>query len=216
MHQHRPYGGPVAHTDGLDPEALHDQASPKPDQDVVFLGDSLTAQGAWDSWFPRWPVFNHGLNGDQTPALIQRIEQLLPRAPAVVVLMIGVNDLSSTGEDQVLERQRDLMRTLGQHCAGSQILWQSLLPVNNRAWTVGVENGSIRRFNQGLCALTREHGAQFVELHRHFCDTEGQLNARFSLDGLHLNASGYALWRNILEPFLEHAVQKASGQSSSA
>jgi hypothetical protein len=32
--------------------------------EVVFLGDSITAGGAWHEWFPDVPVVNRGIDGD--------------------------------------------------------------------------------------------------------------------------------------------------------
>ncbi len=211
--QHQGISGVYAHR--VDQFRHH----PTPEGAVVFIGNSLTAQGAWGEWYPQWPVYNRGIEGDQTQWLTDRLEPILEHPPAVLVLMIGINDLIAAAPETVLDRHAELLDAIALHSPETQVLVQSILPVNSDLRQVGIKNSSIRTLNQGLTALarerSREYGICFVDLHRHFCDEAGRLNPRFSVDGIHLNGAGYALWRSILEPFLEQAVQKSKIKSSS-
>lgn len=183
--------------------------SPTPEGAVVFLGNSLTAQGAWGEWYPQWPIYNRGIEGDQCHWMLERLEPIQQQHAAVIVLMIGINDLIAASPETVLERYGQLVTALRQGSPNTAILVQSLLPVNNSLRQSGIDNAAVRKLNQALVALSRESACTYVDLHRHFCDAEGRLNTRFSVDGIHLNGAGYALWRSVLEPFLEQAVKNS-------
>lgn len=44
--------------------------------DVVFLGDSITAGGEWQTYFPFLDTINLGVVGDTTDGLLRRVEQV--------------------------------------------------------------------------------------------------------------------------------------------
>ena len=58
--------------------------------DLLFLGDSLTDYHDWGHFGKH---FNAGIAGDTTDGLLYRMEYILDKKPATVVLMIGINDL---------------------------------------------------------------------------------------------------------------------------
>ena len=44
------------------------------DNNVLFLGDSITAHGDWQTWFPDVNTLNFGVGGDTTDDIIARLD----------------------------------------------------------------------------------------------------------------------------------------------
>ena len=64
--------------------------------DVVFLGDSLTDGCDLEKYYPEYSSVNRGISGDTTDGLLNRLKvSACDVDPKAVVLLIGVNDISS-------------------------------------------------------------------------------------------------------------------------
>ncbi|MCK7487993.1 MAG: GDSL-type esterase/lipase family protein [Bacillus subtilis] len=62
---------------------------------VVFLGDSITDLYPLQTYFPERVLINRGIGGDTTTGLLERLDDtVIVLEPTVLVLLIGVNDLS--------------------------------------------------------------------------------------------------------------------------
>lgn len=62
--------------------------------DIVFIGDSLTELGAnWSIRFDNLKVRNRGISGDTTYGVLARLQEIENSAPAVIFLLIGINDI---------------------------------------------------------------------------------------------------------------------------
>jgi lysophospholipase L1-like esterase len=57
--------------------------------------------------------------------------------------------------------------------------------------------------NEGLKRIAERYGVTVIDLHAHFMDSMGRLDAGYTADGLHLNAKGYAIWKGLLQPYLK-------------
>ena len=62
---------------------------------IVFLGDSITDFCDLDTYYPGLNAVNRGIAGDMTVGVLRRMEaSVFALEPRLVVLLIGVNDLS--------------------------------------------------------------------------------------------------------------------------
>ncbi len=169
---------------------------------IVFLGNSLTAQGHWQEWFPDHKVVNRGINGDMTGGVFRRLDAILEGAPQQIFLLIGVNDLLFKSEDETIEQYKKIVQKIKTDSPTTQLILQTLLPVNNQVRYTGVDNNAIVKLNQLINNLAKEQGLKVIDLHKEFTDSEGQLEAAFTLDGVHLSGAAYAKWASIIKPYL--------------
>src|ERR1043165_5079182 len=98
-----PFGNAVQAAPQTDPEAVErfqeiNSEAQAGSHSTVFLGDSLTqkwAPSAWNQHFARLNALNAGVNGDRTEHLLWRVAHgnLQRQSPALVVLLIGTNDI---------------------------------------------------------------------------------------------------------------------------
>ncbi len=90
--------------------------------DILFFGDSLTAQVDWQQSFPNDAVTNQGKPGDNTQKAIARIELLREQyRPKKIFFMLGINDLYGAPIariphkiDRLLQGRLSLLRRLAE------------------------------------------------------------------------------------------------------
>jgi hypothetical protein len=159
---------------------------------VVFLGDSVTAWGNWPN------AVNAGIEGDEVKDVAARAGDVAAAQPARVFLMAGINDLMhDKTPEAVAAEYRLLVSGILAKSPATRLIVQSILPVRESLlakFPTGI-NERIRQTNRLLSALPQ---VVFVDLHSKFTDSNGSLDSRLTFDGLHLNSSGYQLWRECL------------------
>ena len=178
----------------------HD-AAPVAEGDVVLLGDSITEWGDWGERLGVPRVRNRGIAGDTVAGVERRLGPILAGRPRVIALMIGVNDLLAGAEPQaVIAGQRALVRRIRAEAPETRLILQGVLPVDPHAFNARVLR-RIATVNEGLAAIAREAGAEWLDLWAEMGGDAG-LDRRYTYDGLHLNAEGYAAWEAALGPRL--------------
>ena len=68
---------------------------PKPQNRIVFAGDSLTQGGEWAEFY--CGALNRGIGGDTSEGMMKRIRTITALNPRAVFLMVGSNDLYNLG-----------------------------------------------------------------------------------------------------------------------
>lgn len=186
---------------GVAREALLESLPLPPVRPIVFLGDSLTAGGEWWELFGhRGMILNRGIGGDTSAGVLKRISTISRMHPEVVFLMIGTNDgqLLGYAPADTLRNYRMILSAIRQASPGTRIYIESVLP--SRA-------PKFNRWSQELNASTRQLAdgktVFFIDIRNAFLDSNGLLDERYTLDGLHLNANGYAVWKRQLDPIMD-------------
>lgn len=175
-----------------------------PDQkgEVVWLGDSITDGGEWSELFPKAVTLNRGISADNTFGILNRINEITKRKPQKVFILIGINDLARKIPDSViLANYTKIIDSITLQSPATKIYVQSILPTNNNFTDFKNhqnKDANIANINKSLEALSQAKKAIYVNLHKHFTDSEGKLNKLFTNDGLHLTGKGYQKWKSIL------------------
>lgn len=170
---------------------------------VMMLGNSITEGANWKKLLKDSSVINRGISGDVTFGVINRMEDIVSRKPSKVFLLIGINDLSRNTPDEVI--LENLFTIISKIKAGSpktEIFVQSILPTNDSFKNLMKEflgKGShIMTINSQLKRYADRMKYNFIDLYEKFLDKDGNMDAKYVSDGLHLNALGYEHWVSIL------------------
>ena len=165
---------------------------------IAFFGDSLTAKGDWEAWFPALTAHNLGVSGDTTDDLIARVDDLVRLRHDTVALLIGTNDLGTRKSVEHLVRNVEfLLVTLRRELPGTRMLVQSIMPRGREfADQVHDANRHLRQFSATV-------KAQYLDLWPALAHDDGEIDPRFSDDRLHLTSAGYEAWLAELRPALE-------------
>lgn len=173
-------------------------------RDVVMLGDSLTAGGAWNEMFPHVQPVNRGISGDTTEDVLARLDGVTALRPKRVYLLLGMNDFAR-GDEPPAVFERYVQIVSGLRDSGAQVVVQSTLPCDPARHTPMLSDGcpaameKAAALNAMLKRYCREQGLQFVDLWPVMTDRNG-LRPEFTGDGVHLTTAGYVAWRDrILE-----------------
>lgn len=167
--------------------------------DIVFIGNSITNMHEWwEAFGSNNNIKNRGVSGAVTDEALANIEAVAAGKPKKVFLMIGTNDLGTSGinnTDHVVTNVALMVERLQKVSPETQIYIQSILPSTSGIRTLALEKAT----NDALKELCSERGITYIDL---WDDMQGILDYTHSLDGLHLSASGYKVWCDKIAPYV--------------
>lgn len=177
---------------------MSDQSTADTRPAIAFVGDSITASGDWERWFPDRATHNLGVGGNNTDDLIARAEEIVALRPDAIALLIGTNDLEQRKSVEHLVRNIEyLLVSLRRDLPGTRMLVQSIMP-RGREYAA-----QVRDANRHLRQFSSSVNAQYLDLWPALALPDGEIDPRFSDDRLHLTAEGYQAWLAELRPALE-------------
>jgi lysophospholipase L1-like esterase len=170
---------------------------------VVFLGNSITEGGNWKKLLKDSTIINRGISGDNTFGVIARIDEIVKLKPASLFILIGTNDLSKKIPDEiVIENIFTIVSRVKAGSPKTKIFVQSILPINNTVEKFPQQfdnENHILTINDQLSRYAERLRYTYIDLYGKFLDDQGKLKSSYTFDGLHLNASGYQHWVEILK-----------------
>ena len=175
---------------------------PNKKKEIVFLGNSITAQGSWAELFNNKRIINRGISGDRTDGILFRLKEVTESNPSKVFLLIGTNDIKyGRSEEYIVSRIQQILKTIKADSPKTKIHLQSILPTYGRKER---PIGIIKNINTKLKEIAVQEKILYIDLFPHFIsENTGQLDKTFSLDGLHLNGKGYLLWKKLITEFIK-------------
>jgi lysophospholipase L1-like esterase len=205
-----------------------DAKLPPPDKKevrAVFMGDSITdfwVLPASGGFFPGKPYVDRGISGQTTPQMLIRfLPDVIELQPKVVVILAGTNDLAgNTGPMTLAETEGNLsiMDELA-HANHIRVVLASLLPVSDYGHTregqplVQTKRrppAQILELNTWMKQYASAHGDVYLDYFAAMVDDHGMLKQDLSDDGLHPNATGYAVMAPLAEQSIEAALKRKS------
>lgn len=170
---------------------------------IMFLGNSITEGGNWKKLLNDSTVINRGISGDITFGILNRLDEIIRHKPSRLFLLIGINDISKNIPDEIiLENVLTILSKIHSGTPATKIYVQSILPTNNsfKGFSKNYDkNDHVITLNTQLKKYAGRMNYTYVDLYSGFLDKESKLEARYSSDGLHLNAAGYAHWIEMLK-----------------
>jgi lysophospholipase L1-like esterase len=177
---------------------------PNSQEEIVFLGDSLTDQGEWAELFQKSNIVNRGISGDTSDGVLNRLDEIVASKPQKIFLMIGVNDLWNARKTipEIINNYQKLLTFIKQKSPSTQVFVQSLLPINNKSFQIAINNRDLVAVNQEIRKIAAKLSYNYLDLYESFLDDTAQLDIKYTMDGVHLNAQGYLHWKTIIEPYI--------------
>ena len=178
------------------------------EEEIIFLGNSITDGGKWQELFPTINVINQGISGDVTDGILERIDAVTKLQPKKVFLLIGTNDLArGKTVDYVAKNAQKIIEAIQEQSPKTVINVQSVLPVNpNVGEKFGGHKSNVQKIldlNKILEDIASEKEVNYINIHKPFSDKNGHLKAKYTQDGLHLTEKGYLFWKNRLRKYIK-------------
>lgn len=170
---------------------------------VLFVGSSSIR--VWPNLkadFPNIDVLQRGFGG----STLDEVDHYAPRivllyCPRLIVLYAGDNDLAEgRTPEQILADFKTFVGLVRRPMPKTRIIFVSIKPSTARVALLG----KMREAN----ALVRQYVATdpsltYVDVFTPMLDSAGIPRGElFQSDGLHMNAQGYAIWRDLLQPLV--------------
>jgi lysophospholipase L1-like esterase len=180
------------------------KSEPMVSDKIIFLGNSITQFGDWKKLLKDSTAINRGIAGDITFGVLQRLDEVIAHQPSKLFIKIGINDISKNIPDNVIvENIFTIVQKVKKGSPSTRIFVHSILPTNDSVKDEYPDaynkNAHVINVNNQLARKAKIIGFTFIDLCTQFQDKDGKLDARYAVDGLHLNDLGYQLWVEILK-----------------
>lgn len=156
--------------------------------DVVFMGDSITEGGNFESIINNSK--NAGIAGDWITKTKDVVPYVVNYSPRKVYLMIGINSLRVFTLEDCVTQYLELISLLVSELPNTEIVIESVLPISVDAQHIVIFNKIIKELSVSL-------GLKYIDLYSLY-EVEGKLPDDITTDGLHLSPQGYEKWYEVL------------------
>lgn len=176
------------------------------ENDIVFLGNSITDGGEFAELFNNENIKNRGINSDVILGVEERLLQVTKGKPSKIFLLIGINDVSHNLSVNTLgERYEKLVKSIRKQSPETKLYIQSVMPINNsfgRYKNLRGKENTIIEFNKKIEEIAKRNGAVYINLWPALADSSGNLKSDFTNDGLHLLGKGYKAWAELIRDYV--------------
>ncbi|MCR3906577.1 MAG: GDSL-type esterase/lipase family protein [Tenericutes bacterium] len=177
-------------------------------QKVVFLGDSIVAYFPVEKFNIENKVINHGIPGDTTIGVLNRLTETIRLNPTKVILSIGSNDLVLTdlSIDQTIKNIIEIKNKIEKE-TNNKVYIVSLTPMlkdhelTNMNYVEGRTNDQHININNQL--RKRIDGKEFIDIYNLLLGNKDQLSPDLTTDGIHLNTQGYQIYYDAIKHLID-------------
>lgn len=151
------YGYDVTELDNYQYLTLKYSMSPNNDNEIIFLGDSITERSYFEEVYTGLTVINRGIGSDTTDGVIYRLDEIVESNPEKIFLMIGINDIGNgLTTDEIIENYTEILDYIQEKSPDTKIYIQSVLPCNSELMEDNQRNANrttenISELNEKLC-----------------------------------------------------------------
>lgn len=194
----------------------------KPGQ-IVFAGSSLMEMFPIEKFVAEdqlgITVYNRGIGGFVIQELIDNIDPcILDLKPSRLFINIGTNDLSngSVTIKELIKQYGIILDRVKAALPDCRIYLMAYYPVNYDAAVETMKpvllirnNEKINAANQAVQELSREKGAQYIDVNDPLKDEQGRLKAEYTIEGMHIKEEGYRVIYPAIKEYLVPQKEKA-------
>jgi len=185
----------------------HFEATKDTQNEIIFLGNSITEGGKWNLLFPNKNVINRGISGDITDGILFRLDEITASKPIKIFLLIGTNDMArGKSIEYVIKGTQQIIAKIQLQSKSTKIYLQSMLPVNpfvGKKFSGHKNNHQkIIDANKQLQQLAKTLHIPYIDVHKAMRNRQKHLKSTFTYDGLHLSEKGYQKWKRVLKNYV--------------
>ncbi len=168
---------------------------------IVMLGNSITFGVNWNELMGRNDIANRGIGSDNVLGYYRRMESVYRLHPTLCCIEGGINDVyADISVDTIFVYYKKIIEELQAHNIIPVI--QSTLYVSTKWKRYAEKNSEVTTLNALLSEYAAHHSVEFININA-VLSNNALLREDITHDGVHLNAEGYTLWRDILEKIFQ-------------
>lgn len=181
------------------------------DENILFLGDSITDFYDLDKYYEGYNVVNSGVSGDTTENILDDMyNRVYKYNPSKVFLLIGTNDINiKKDEEDTISNIKSIVKNIKEYRSHAKIYIESIYPINNTSDdkieknTVGIRtNEIIKRYNNKIKKYCNKNNITYIDMYSELQDESGNLKLEYTKEGLHISDEGYEVITKILKKYM--------------
>lgn len=187
--------------------------------EILFVGSSLMEQFPINELLMTAGIgkviYNRGIGGFTTDDMLKHMDEMVfALEPSLIFINIGTNDIGSTEYrlEKLLENYEKIIRKIREKLPETHIYMMAYYPVNETDKMPDVNMRNImfaNRTNENICIaneavekLAEKLGCQFINVNQGLSDNRGKLKKEYTIEGIHMYASGYRVVLQNLKKYL--------------
>lgn len=182
-----------------------DSLAMPPKKAILLVGSSSFR--LWDNWqdyFPGRKMINRGFGGSSLPDVIRYADDVIFKyRPKQIIIYCGENDFAASDTvsvPTVVERFKTLFGMIRTKYKRVPVAFLSMKPSPSRQKFLTkyvAANAAIKDF------LAAQKRTAYIDVYTPMLQPDGNVMTDiFKADNLHMNAKGYAIWKQVMEPYL--------------
>lgn len=180
-----------------------DKENPPKKGGIVFVGSSsIRLWKTLEEDFPNHNVINRGFGGSEVADSVEFADRIItPYEPRLVVLYAGGNDINAKKTpDQVVANFKAFVAKVRAKLPDTEIAYISVAG-NPKRWA---QVEQVKEVNRRIEEITKqEKNMKFINVFPAMMQEDGTPKPDiFVADNLHMNPKGYAIWKEVVLPFL--------------
>ncbi len=175
------------------------------DENIVFLGDSITELYPTKELFAELPVVNSGYGGYTTDNILDKMDEAVYRYnPTKVFLLIGTNDIGNEGKDvdYVFDNIKKIVSEINKNRPKAKVYVESIYPVGDSAENNEDRNKTINNINNKLKEYYLNSDTTYIDIGSYLYDNNSKLKDEYTRDGIHLTDKAYLAITKLLFPYI--------------
>lgn len=183
------------------------------DENILFLGDSLTHRYDLDKYYEDFNVVNSGIDGNRTSDILSDMKaRVYDYNPSKVFLLIGINDLrGDVSGEEVVKNIGEIIKLIKENRPYAKIYLESIYPINKTdddkvdgyVKDFSITNDDIETINKKLESLAKDEKVTYIDMFSELVDSEGNLKLEYTEEGLHMSDEGYDKITEILTKYIK-------------
>lgn len=176
---------------------------PKQKGEIIFLGDSITDICEWNELFKNSLIKNRGISGDTTYGILNRLEDIVSSKPSKIFIMVGINDIGKgKSTEEIIKNYKSILNRIKKSSPSTDIYVESVLPINKDIFNTSTKEEEIIALNDSLKKLCASYNIKYIDLYSLFIAEGNKLNPKYTTGGIHINGTGYAIWREVIKDLI--------------
>lgn len=180
-------------------------------KDAMFVGDSITTGLDLYSIINNAPVIAY--TGINTSTVLTRnvirsggskitfLQAMKKYNPKHIYIMMGINGIAFQSLQEMITGYSNFISAVKKQHPNAVIYLQSILPVTNKKQNSDKRfaNSKIDMYNSAIAELAKRKDVYYLNVAEAFKDSNGNLPAKASSDGIHFGPAHYRLWIEYLK-----------------
>lgn len=164
------------------------------DENILFLGDSITHRYDLDKYYQDYNVVNSGTDSNITDDILNDIKnRAFVYNPSKVILLIGTNDLQmGKTPEEVVDNIKKIIDSIREKRRLSTFYIESIYPVIEGRPNAGKrKNQTIKDTNELIKKYCSENKIKYINMYDELKNDDDELKEEYTKDGLHMSDEGY-------------------------